>query len=103
MIPAGIAIVIPEGCFGMVCPRSGLAAKFGLTILNAPGIIDSDYRGELKNILTNLSSQDFVITDGMRIAQLLIMKYVCEAEFQEVTALSSQTARGSGGFGSTGL
>lgn len=101
IIPTGLAFEIPDGCFGMVCPRSGLAAKYGISILNSPGIIDSDYRGEVKVVLVNHSKTDFVVENGMRIAQLIIVPFQ-KAEWGEVAELSD-TKRADGGFGSTGL
>lgn len=103
MVETGVAVAIPEGYFGMVCPRSGLAARFGITVTNAPGIIDSDYRGELKCVLTNLSHTKFIIENNMRIAQMIIMRYAFCSEFREVSVFSTETGRGTGGFGSTGL
>ncbi len=99
-IPTGLKIEIPFGFEGQVRPRSGLAAKSGITVLNSPGTIDSDYRGELQVILINLSDGDVVIKNGDRIAQLVIAP-VCRAELAETDALT-ETRRGSGGFGSTG-
>jgi dUTP pyrophosphatase len=99
-IPTGLKIEIPEGYEGQVRPRSGLAIKKGLTVLNSPGTIDSDYRGDLDIILINLGSEDIIIKDGERIAQLVIAP-VCKADITEVNVLS-ETARGGGGFGSTG-
>ena len=100
MIPTGLYIEIPEGYEGQVRPRSGLAIKFGITVLNTPGTIDADYRGELKQILINLSDQPFVINNGDRIAQIIFAR--CEqAEMVEVDELS-ETERGAGGFGHTG-
>lgn len=99
-VPTGLALAIPEGYEGQVRPRSGLAAKLGVTVLNAPGTIDSDYRGELQVLLVNLSDQPAVIARGDRIAQLVIAR-VEQAELAEVANLE-QTTRGSGGFGSTG-
>jgi len=99
-IPTGLKIEIPEGYEGQVRPRSGLAIKKGLTVLNSPGTIDSDYRGDLDIILINLGSDDIIIKDGERIAQLVIAP-VCKANIAEVNVLS-ETARGGGGFGSTG-
>jgi dUTP pyrophosphatase len=99
-IPTGIKIEIPEGYEGQVRPRSGLAIKKGLTVLNSPGTIDSDYRGDLDIILINLGSEDIIIKDGERIAQLVIAP-VCKANIAEVNVLG-ETARGGGGFGSTG-
>lgn len=100
IIPAGISIAVPPGHEGQVRPRSGLAAKFGVTLLNAPGTIDADYRGEVGIILINHGHETFTITRGMRIAQLLIAP-VAQAELEEVDDLD-ETARGAGGFGSTG-
>ena len=100
MIPTGLFIEIPEGYEGQVRPRSGLAIKYGITVLNTPGTIDADYRGELKQILINLSDQPFVINNGDRIAQIVFAR--CEqAEMIEVETLS-ETERGTGGFGHTG-
>jgi dUTP pyrophosphatase len=93
---------IPAGYVGMVCPRSGLALKSGVTVLNAPGIIDSDYRGVVKVILVNLSNQEYVVKKGDRIAQLILTTY-SQCHFHKVDDLSSDTARGAGGFGSTGV
>lgn len=101
-IPTGISIEIPRGFFGMVCPRSGLSIKNGITILNAPGIVDSDYRGELKCILTNTSKMPFKIENNMRIAQILIIKHE-SIRWIETNDELSKTDRGMGGFGSTGL
>ncbi|MDR3334702.1 MAG: dUTP diphosphatase [Treponema sp.] len=100
-IPTGLILEIPEGYEGQVRPRSGLAAKHGVTVLNAPGTIDADYRGEVAIILINLGSEAFTVNDGDRIAQLVIAP-VCAAVLEEQTTLSD-TARGAGGFGSTGL
>ena len=100
LIPTGLYIEIPEGYEGQVRPRSGLAIKYGITVLNTPGTIDADYRGELKQILINLSDQPFVINNGDRIAQIVFAR--CEqAEMVEVEELS-ETERGVGGFGHTG-
>ncbi len=99
-VPTGLAIEIPPGYEGQVRPRSGLAAKSGVTVLNAPGTIDSDYRGEVKVLLVNLSDQTFRASRGERIAQLVVAK-VEHAELVEVTGLTD-SARGEGGFGSTG-
>jgi dUTP pyrophosphatase len=99
-IPTGLIMEIPEGFEGQVRPRSGLALKHGVTCLNSPGTIDSDYRGEVKVILANLGSEPFTVTRGMRVAQLVIAP-VTRVEITEITGLSG-TARGSGGFGSTG-
>jgi dUTP pyrophosphatase len=100
LIPTGIAIALPEGHEGQVRPRSGLAAKHGLTVLNAPGTIDADYRGELQVLLINLGSEAVDITRGMRIAQLVVAP-VARAQLRELPALDA-TGRGKGGFGSTG-
>jgi dUTP pyrophosphatase len=100
LVPTGIAIALPEGFEGQVRPRSGLATRHGLTILNAPGTIDADYRGEIQVVLANLGNEDVTITRGMRIAQLVIAP-VARAQIVEVTSLD-ETLRGSGGFGSTG-
>jgi dUTP pyrophosphatase len=100
MAPTGLQIAVPEGYEAQVRPRSGLAAKAGVTCLNTPGTIDSDYRGEVKVILINLGPEDFVIRRGDRIAQMVICPVV-QAQWTECEALS-QTTRGGGGFGSTG-
>jgi dUTP pyrophosphatase len=100
LVPTGIAIALPEGHEAQVRPRSGLAARHGLTILNAPGTIDADYRGEIQVLLVNLGAEAAAITRGMRIAQLVIAP-VSRARLTEVPSLDA-TARGSGGFGSTG-
>ncbi len=100
IIPTGIAIALPAGCEAQIRPRSGLAAKHGITVLNSPGTIDADYRGEIKAILINHSAEDFTITRGMRIAQMVIAKYE-HVQFDEVESLE-ETQRGTGGFGSTG-
>lgn len=100
IVGTGLFIELPVGIEAQVRPRSGLAAKKGITVLNAPGTIDADYRGEVGVILVNLSNDDFVINNGERIAQLIIAKHE-RAEWQEVENLS-ETARGEGGFGSTG-
>ena len=100
LVPTGLFMEIPVGYEGQVRPRSGLAIKSGITVLNSPGTIDADYRGEVKVILINLSDQDFVIKSGDRIAQLIIAK--CEqTEIVEVETLT-ETERGAGGFGHTG-
>lgn len=101
MVPTGLFIELPIGYEAQVRPRSGLAAKNGVTCLNSPGTIDADYRGELKVILVNLSHEDFTINNGDRIAQMIIAKHE-RAEFIEVQELSA-TERGAGGFGSTGF
>ena len=100
MVPTGLAFAVPAGFEAQVRPRSGLAAKAGITCLNTPGTIDADYRGEVKVILINLGEEDFVIRRGDRIAQLVIAP-VAAASWRAVTSLD-ETARGAGGFGSTG-
>ena len=100
MIPTGIHIQLPDGYEAQVRPRSGLAAKYGITICNTPGTIDADYTGEIKVILINLSNEKFVINPGDRIAQLVVAKYE-RVEWNEVATLD-ETERGEGGFGSTG-
>ena len=101
IIKTGLFIALPNGYEAQVRPRSGLAAKKGVTVLNAPGTIDADYRGEIGVILINLSNEDFTINDGERVAQLVIAQYT-QAIWQEVEILE-ETKRGSGGFGSTGV
>ena len=100
LVPTGIAISLPMGFEAQVRPRSGLAAKHGIGILNAPGTIDSDYRGEIKVILMNFSRQTFVITRGERIAKLIVAPYA-KAVWTETGSLD-ETSRGAGGFGHTG-
>jgi len=100
LIPTGLFIELPVGFEAQVRPRSGLAIKYGITVLNTPGTIDADYRGEIKVILINLSDQDFVIKDGERIAQMIISTHV-QAQLEEVDVLN-ETVRGAGGFGHTG-
>ena len=100
IVGTGLFIEIPIGIEAQVRPRSGLAAKKGITVLNAPGTIDADYRGEIGVILVNLSNEEFTINNGERIAQLVIAKHE-RAEWDEVETLS-ETERGEGGFGSTG-
>jgi dUTP pyrophosphatase len=100
LIATGIALALPAGIEGQVRPRSGLALRHGITVLNAPGTIDADYRGEVQVILANLSSQHFVVRRGDRIAQI-VFAAVLHADLSEATGLS-ETARGGGGFGSTG-
>jgi dUTP pyrophosphatase len=100
MVPTGLQIAVPAGFEAQVRPRSGLAAKAGITCLNTPGTIDSDYRGEVKVILANLGEEDFTIRRGDRIAQMVICPIV-QAEWVEAETLE-ETARGAGGFGSTG-
>lgn len=101
LVPTGLFMEIPVGYEGQVRPRSGLAIKSGITVLNSPGTIDADYRGEVKVILINLSDTDFVIKSGDRIAQLVIAKHE-QMEVVEVETLSD-TERGAGGFGHTGV
>ncbi|OED34943.1 deoxyuridine 5'-triphosphate nucleotidohydrolase [Flavobacteriaceae bacterium (ex Bugula neritina AB1)] len=101
IIKTGLFLELPIGYEAQVRPRSGLAAKKGITVLNAPGTIDADYRGEVGVILVNLSNEDFTIENGERIAQMVIAKHE-RAEWVEVTELSN-TSRGTGGFGSTGV
>jgi dUTP pyrophosphatase len=100
LVPTGIAIAIPEGYEGQVRPRSGLAARHGVSIVNAPGTIDADYRGEVQVLLVNLGSESVAISRGMRIAQRVIAPVV-RAHIVEAESLD-KTSRGSGGFGSTG-
>lgn len=101
LIPTGLSIALPRGYEGQVRPRSGLAAEHGVTVLNAPGTIDSDYRGEIKTLLINLGGQPFEIVRGMRIAQLVIAP-AAHVTLEEVDDLDA-TTRGAGGFGSTGV
>lgn len=101
LVPTGLILEIPEGMEGQVRPRSGLAFKHGLTVLNSPGTVDSDYRGEVKVILANLGDAAFAVTRGQRIAQL-VPALVQRATLAEVATLDD-TTRGAGGFGSTGL
>ena len=100
MVPTGLQIAVPEGYEAQVRPRSGLAAKAGISCLNTPGTIDSDYRGEVKVILVNLGEEDFTIRRGDRIAQMVICPVV-QAQWDVAESLD-ETARGAGGFGSTG-
>lgn len=100
LVPTGLFIALPEGTEAQVRPRSGLAAKYGITVLNSPGTIDADYRGEIKVILVNLSNEPFVINPGERIAQMVVARFE-RAQWVEVQELDS-TERGEGGFGSTG-
>jgi len=100
MIPTGLYLEIPAGYEVQVRPRSGLAAKKGITVLNAPGTIDADYRGEVKVILVNLSGEPFTVENGERIAQLVLARHEC-IEWESVGELSA-SERGDGGFGSTG-
>lgn len=100
MVPTGIFIELPTGHEAQIRPRSGLAAKHGISIVNAPGTIDADYRGEIKVVLVNLSKEEFVINPGERIAQMVVARYE-KVEWEEVDSLSD-SQRGEGGFGSTG-
>ena len=100
MVPTGLYIALPEGTEAQVRPRSGLAAKHGVTVLNTPGTIDADYRGEIKVILVNLSNEPFTINPGERIAQMVVARYE-KVEWDVVDTLD-ETERGAGGFGSTG-
>ena len=101
MVPTGLYIALPEGYEAQIRPRSGLAAKHGVTVCNSPGTVDADYRGEIKVILVNLSKEKFVINPGERIAQMVIAKYE-KIVWDEVEVLD-ETERGAGGFGSTGV
>ena len=100
IIPTGLSIELPLGYEAQVRPRSGLAAKYGISVLNSPGTIDADYRGEIGVILINLSKEPFTIKNGDRVAQMVIAKHE-RADWNEVKTLS-ETSRGEGGFGSTG-
>jgi dUTP pyrophosphatase len=100
LVPCGIAVALPRGFEGQVRPRSGLAIRHGVTVLNAPGTIDADYRGEIMVLLVNLGTEPFVVTRGMRIAQLVVAP-VARAAVVEAPVLDA-TVRGAGGFGSTG-
>lgn len=99
-VPTGIYIALPEGYEAQIRPRSGLALKHGITLMNTPGTIDADYRGEIKAIMANLSTEPFTIQPGERICQMVIARYA-HAEWLEVSTLD-ETERGNGGFGSTG-
>jgi len=101
LVPTGIAIALPEGYEAQIRPRSGLALKQGVTLLNSPGTVDADYRGEIGAIMINLGQEPCVIKDGDRIAQLVVHQ-VCRAELQEVEELPP-SSRGAGGFGHTGM
>lgn len=101
LIPTGLSIALPEGYEAQVRPRSGLALKNGITVLNSPGTIDADYRGEVGVILANCGTEPYTVTRGARIAQMVIARYE-RVEWQQVAELSD-TARGAGGFGSTGV
>ncbi|CAN5295031.1 dUTP diphosphatase [soil metagenome] len=100
LIPTGLFMELPLGFEAQIRPRSGLAYKFGVTVLNSPGTIDADYRGEVKVLLINLSEEEFIINDGERIAQMVISRHE-QIIWEEAIALSD-TSRGSGGYGSTG-
>lgn len=101
IIKTGLYIALPAGFEAQVRPRSGLAAKKGITVLNSPGTVDADYRGEIGVILVNLSNEDFIVQDGERVAQLVIAKH--ERVTWEKVEVLSETDRGAGGFGSTGV
>lgn len=101
MVPTGLFIELPGGYEAQIRPRSGLAAKHGVTVCNSPGTIDADYRGEIKVVLVNLSKDKFVIQPGERIAQMVVARYE-QVEWREVDELG-ETGRGAGGFGSTGI
>ena len=101
LVPTGLSMAIPLGYEAQIRPRSGLALKSGITCLNTPGTIDADYRGEVGVILVNLSEEDFVVSNGERIAQMVIAKHE-RVEWEETDNLS-ETSRGAGGFGSTGV
>lgn len=100
LVPTGLFIELPQGYEAQVRPRSGLAIKKGITLLNTPGTIDADYRGEIKVILINLSQEEFIVNDGERIAQLIVSAHE-KAEWEQVEVLP-ETGRGAGGFGHTG-
>jgi dUTP pyrophosphatase len=102
LVPTGLRMALPPGYEGQVRPRSGLALRHGVTVLNAPGTIDGDYRGEVGVILANLGEAPFVVTRGMRIAQLVVAP-VARVEWAEAAGLDDTAGRGAGGFGSTGL
>ena len=101
LVPTGLFIALPEGYEAQVRPRSGLALKKGITVLNAPGTIDADYRGEVGVLLVNLSQEEFVVNDGERVAQMVIARHET-ADFVEVAELD-ETERGAGGYGHTGV
>ncbi|MGE3623349.1 MAG: dUTP diphosphatase [Bdellovibrionales bacterium] len=101
LVPTGLTIALPEGHEAQIRPRSGLALKNGLTVLNSPGTIDADYRGEIQVILANLGAEAFTVARGMRIAQMVVAPYA-RVEWEEVSSLP-ESARGAGGFGSTGI
>ncbi|GAA4923506.1 dUTP diphosphatase [Mucilaginibacter defluvii] len=101
LIPTGLHIELPEGFEAQIRPRSGLAFKYGISIVNSPGTVDADYRGEIKVLLVNLSNQDFVVNAGERIAQMVVARHE-KVEWQEVELLN-ETSRGTGGYGHTGI
>jgi|UniRef100_UPI0040258DA6 dUTP pyrophosphatase len=101
LVPTGLHIALPDGYEAQVRPRSGLALKHGITVLNTPGTIDADYRGEIMVLLVNFSNEDFVVKDGERIAQMIIAQYA-KAAFESVEVLD-ETERGEGGYGHTGV
>lgn len=101
LVPTGLHIALPDGYEAQVRPRSGLALKHGITVLNTPGTIDADYRGEIMVLLVNFSNEDFVVKDGERIAQIIIAQYA-KAAFESVEVLD-ETERGEGGYGHTGV
>lgn len=101
MIPTGLYIALPEGTEAQIRPRSGLAARHGITVLNSPGTVDADYRGEIRVILVNLSDEPFTVNPGERIAQMVIARY--EGVVWEESETLDETERGAGGFGSTGV
>lgn len=101
LVPTGIHIALPEGYEAQVRPRSGLALKHGITVLNSPGTVDADYRGEIKVLLINFSTEDFVVNAGERIAQMVITRHE-QAQFELVEELD-ETERGAGGYGHTGV
>jgi len=101
MVPTGLYIELPQGYEAQIRPRSGLAAKHGISIVNSPGTVDADYRGEIRVILVNLSGEPFTVTRGERIAQMVVARFE-QVQWEEVEELSS-SERGTGGFGSTGV
>lgn len=101
LIPTGLYIELPQGYEAQIRPRSGLAFKHGLTVLNSPGTVDADYRGEVKVLLVNLSNETFIVKDGERVAQMVVAKH--EQVIWESSEALSETVRGAGGYGSTGV
>ena len=101
LVPTGLHFALPEGCEAQLRPRSGLALKHGITVLNSPGTIDADYRGEIMALIINLSDKDFVINDGERIAQIIVAQY--EQASLELVSELDETERGEGGYGHTGV